>query len=53
MWRRSRLLFLDAARAATLIEPVAALIDDELGRAVSARERDDFAALTRRYLTLP
>jgi glycerol-3-phosphate dehydrogenase len=51
--RRSRLLFLDAARAAMLVDPVATLIEDELGRAVSAKERDDFAALARRYLTLP
>jgi glycerol-3-phosphate dehydrogenase len=51
--RRSRLLFLDAARAATLVEPVAALIEDELGRAVGTKERDDFAALAGRYLTLP
>ncbi len=51
--RRSRLLFLDAARAAELAEPVAALIEDELKRPVSAAERDDFAALAQRYLTLP
>jgi glycerol-3-phosphate dehydrogenase len=51
--RRSRLLFLDAARAAELAEPVAALIDEELGRTVSAQERADFAALAQRYLTLP
>lgn len=51
--RRSRLLFLDAARAASLIEPVAALIEQELGRAVDARERASFAALAERYLTLP
>ena len=51
--RRSRLLFLDAARAAALIEPVAALIEQELGRAVNAREREDFAALALRYRTLP
>ena len=42
--RRSRLLFLDAARAAELIEPVAALIEDELGRRVGADERQAFAA---------
>ena len=51
--RRSRLLFLDAARAATLIEPVAALIEEELGRNVEPRERQSFAALAERYLTLP
>ncbi len=51
--RRSRLLFLDAARAAALAEPVAALIEQELGRPVSAQQREDFAALARRYLTLP
>jgi glycerol-3-phosphate dehydrogenase len=51
--RRSRLLFLDAARAATLIEPVAALIEEELGRSVGADEREAFAALTQRYLNLP
>jgi glycerol-3-phosphate dehydrogenase len=51
--RRSRLLFLDAARAATLIEPVAALVEEELGRSVSADERQAFAALAQRYLSLP
>ena len=51
--RRSRLLFLDAARAATLIEPVAALIEEELGRSVGAAERQAFAALAQRYLNLP
>lgn len=51
--RRSRLLFLDAARAASLIEPVAALIEDELGRAVTRAEREAFAVLARRYLSLP
>ncbi|HOM14476.1 MAG TPA: glycerol-3-phosphate dehydrogenase C-terminal domain-containing protein, partial [Rubrivivax sp.] len=51
--RRSRLLFLDAARAASLIEPVAALIEEELGRRVGSGERDAFAALAKRYLTLP
>jgi hypothetical protein len=47
------LLFLDAARAASLIEPVAALIEQELGRAVDAHQRAAFAALAERYLTLP
>ncbi len=51
--RRSRLLFLDAARAAALIEPVAALIEDELGRRVGAVERQAFADLAQRYLSLP
>ena len=51
--RRSRLLFLDAARAAELIEPVAELIENELGRPVGASERADFAALALRYRTLP
>jgi len=51
--RRSRLLFLDAARAATLIEPVAALIEEELGRRVGDDERQAFAALAQRYLRLP
>ncbi len=51
--RRSRLLFLDAARAAELIEPVAALIEEELGRSVGADERQAFAALAQRYLSLP
>ncbi|MEO7851411.1 MAG: glycerol-3-phosphate dehydrogenase/oxidase [Rubrivivax sp.] len=51
--RRSRLLFLDAARAAELAEPVAALIEQELGRPVTAQQREDFAALAQRYLTVP
>jgi glycerol-3-phosphate dehydrogenase len=51
--RRSRLLFLDAARAAEMIEPVAALIEEELGRSVAAEERQAFAALAQRYRTLP
>jgi glycerol-3-phosphate dehydrogenase len=51
--RRSRLLFLDASRAAALAEPVAALVEEELGRPVGARERQDFAALALRYQTLP
>jgi glycerol-3-phosphate dehydrogenase len=51
--RRSRLLFLDAARAAELIEAVAALIEEELGRSVGADERQAFAALAQRYLSLP
>jgi glycerol-3-phosphate dehydrogenase len=51
--RRSRLLFLDAARAAEVAGPVAELIEEELGRPVGAREREDFAALALRYRTLP
>lgn len=51
--RRARLLFLDAAAAAALAEPVAALIEEETGRRVSAVERADFAALAQQYRTLP
>jgi glycerol-3-phosphate dehydrogenase len=51
--RRSRLLFLDAAGAAGLVAPVAALIEEELGRPVPAAERQAFAELARRYLFLP
>jgi glycerol-3-phosphate dehydrogenase len=51
--RRSRLLFLDAAQAAALVEPVAALIEDELGRPVPAAERSAFTALAQRYRSLP
>jgi glycerol-3-phosphate dehydrogenase len=51
--RRSRLLFLDAARAAKLVEPVAALIEQETGRRVDDVERGAFDALARRYRTLP
>jgi glycerol-3-phosphate dehydrogenase len=51
--RRSRLLFLDAARAAQLIEPVAELIESELGRPVDAPQRQAFADLAQHYLSLP
>jgi glycerol-3-phosphate dehydrogenase len=51
--RRSRLLFLDAALAAELAEPVAALVEDELGRRVGSEERQAFADLALRYRTLP
>jgi glycerol-3-phosphate dehydrogenase len=51
--RRSRLLFLDARRAGELAQPVAALIEEELGRTVDAREREHFAVLAERYLSLP
>jgi glycerol-3-phosphate dehydrogenase len=51
--RRSRLLFLDAAQAAELAEPVAALIEQELGRRVGSAEKQAFADLALRYRTLP
>ena len=51
--RRSRLLFLDAAAAAALAEPVAALVEEELGRSVDAAERAAFDALALRYRSLP
>ncbi len=51
--RRSRLLFLDAAAAAALAEPVAALIEQETGRSVDAAERAEFAALALHYRSLP
>jgi glycerol-3-phosphate dehydrogenase len=51
--RRSRLLFLDAARAAALVEPVAAIVEEELGRRVDAGEKRKFEALALRYRTLP
>ena len=51
--RRSRLLFLDAARAADVATPVAELIEQELGRPVGAAERAAFAALALRYRSLP
>jgi glycerol-3-phosphate dehydrogenase len=51
--RRSRLLFLDAAQAAQLIEPVAELIESELGRPVDAPQRQAFADLAQHYLSLP
>ena len=51
--RRSRLLFLDAARAADVAAPVAELIEQELGRPVGAAERAAFAALALRYRSLP
>ena len=51
--RRSRLLFLDAAQAAQLAAPVAALIEQELGRRVDAPQRASFAALAQRYRRLP
>jgi glycerol-3-phosphate dehydrogenase len=51
--RRSRLLFLDAAAAAALAAPVAALVEQELGRRVAADELAAFAALAERYRSLP
>ncbi len=51
--RRSRLLFLDAARAAELVEPVSALIEQELGSSVGEAQRQDFRVLAQRYRTLP
>jgi glycerol-3-phosphate dehydrogenase len=47
--RRSRLLFLDAARAQALARPVAALLQDELRRPVAEAEILAFEALARRY----
>ena len=51
--RRCRLLFLDAALAQGLAEPVAALLQAELGHAVSTQELDDFKALGLRWRTAP
>ena len=51
--RRCRLLFLDAARAADLIEPVAALLSEELQREVPKAERSAFKRLALQYRTLP
>jgi glycerol-3-phosphate dehydrogenase len=51
--RRSRLLFLDAAGAASVAEAVAELAQEELGRAVTAQQRQAFAALAQRYRSLP
>ncbi len=51
--RRSRVLFLDASAAAALVEPVAALIEEELGRTVSPQEKAQFLALAQAYATLP
>jgi glycerol-3-phosphate dehydrogenase len=47
--RRSRLLFLDAAEAQCLARPVAAILQEELGRPVLAAEVAAFEALARRY----
>jgi glycerol-3-phosphate dehydrogenase len=51
--RRCRLLFLDATRAAELTEPVAALLAEELQRAVPKAECSAFKSLAQRYRTLP
>lgn len=47
--RRNRLLFLDAALADQLAEPVAQLMSQELGRPVPAAEIEAFRALARQY----
>jgi glycerol-3-phosphate dehydrogenase len=51
--RRSRLLFLDAASALALAEPVAAILQQELGQPVAAVELAEFKALAQRYATAP
>jgi glycerol-3-phosphate dehydrogenase len=51
--RRSRLLFLAAAGAASVAEGVAELVQEELGRAVTAQQRQAFGELARRYRSLP
>ena len=48
--RRSRLLFLDAAEAARLADPVAAILAEELGRPIAS---EGFKALAAQYLRLP
>ncbi len=48
--RRSRLLFLDAALAASLVEPVAAILLEEIGKDPQAA---DFLELAAHYLKLP
>jgi glycerol-3-phosphate dehydrogenase len=50
--RRSRLLFLDAAQAERLAEPVARLLAEELGQAVPEADVQAFEALARRYRNL-
>jgi glycerol-3-phosphate dehydrogenase len=47
--RRSRLLFLDAAEAQRLARPVAAVLQEELGRPVQEAEIAAFEALAQRY----
>jgi glycerol-3-phosphate dehydrogenase len=51
--RRCHLLSLDAARAAALAQPVATLIEEELGRPPGAIDVQAFEALARQYQTLP
>ena len=52
--RRSRLLFLDAALAASLAAAVAAILVEELGEDFdAARSTHDFERLAARYLPLP
>ncbi|WP_280153678.1 glycerol-3-phosphate dehydrogenase/oxidase [Piscinibacter sp. XHJ-5] len=52
--RRCRLLFLDAARAASLADEVARLLRDELGEGFdAAASAASFEALAAHYLTLP
>ena len=48
--RRSRLLFLDAAEAARLADPVAAILAEELGHPIASA---GFKALAAQYLRLP
>lgn len=47
--RRSRLLFLDAAEAQRLAQPVAAVLQEELGRPVPPAEIAAFEVLAQRY----
>ena len=47
--RRCRLLFLDAGQAQRLARPVAALLQEELGRPIPEREIAEFEALAQRY----
>ena len=50
--RRCRVLFLDAAEAARLAEPVAAIVAEELGRGLPA-DITAFQALAQQYQRLP
>jgi glycerol-3-phosphate dehydrogenase len=47
--RRSRLLFLDAARALEVADAVAVIVDEELGSAAGSASLDAFKALARQY----
>ncbi|HET9206497.1 MAG TPA: glycerol-3-phosphate dehydrogenase C-terminal domain-containing protein, partial [Burkholderiaceae bacterium] len=51
--RRCRVLFLDAAQAAQLVDPVSSLLADELQREVSKAERSAFKKLALQYRALP